>query len=60
MLPARSPDTISDMAAEQSDLNPQRLRRVGYPTRVCTTTTGRGRVVRDCRGGMRLSGPGND
>jgi len=47
---ARIPDTISDMAAEQSNLNP-----IDYadPTRVCGQLPpdhGRGRAAPACRG----------
>ena len=51
---ARSPDMISDMAAEQSDLNPIDY-AVWYPTRVCVQLPpdhGRGRAEPSCRGGM--------
>jgi len=60
---ARSPDTISDMVAEQSDLNPHRLRSVSDPTSVCVQPPpdhGRGRAAPACRGGMGPSGPGSD
>ena len=59
---ARIPDTISDMAAEQSDLNPIDY-AVWDPTRVCVQPPpdhGRGRAAPACRGGMGPSGPGSD
>jgi len=62
---ARSPDTISDMAAKQSDLNPVDYGVWGI-LRECVYTLqappdlGRERAVPACRGGMEPSGPGND
>ena len=52
---ARNPDTISDMAAEQSDLNPIDYVVRGDPTRVCVKPPpdhGRGRAMPARRGGM--------
>ena len=47
---ARSPDTTSDMATEQSDLNP--IDYAVWDKSVCTTTLdhGRGRAAPACRG----------
>ena len=59
---ARSPDMISDMAAEQSDLNPIDY-AVWDPTRVCVQPLldhGHGRAAPACRGGMGPSEPGSD
>jgi len=63
---AHSPDTISDMATEQSVLNPIDYGVWGESyNSVCTTTT-RSRTWKSCssvlrsRGGMGPSGPGSD
>jgi len=60
---ARSPDMISDMAAEQSDLNPIDYVVWGDTTRVYVQLPpdhGRGRAAPACQGWMGPSGPGSD
>ena len=57
---ARSPDTISDMAAEQSDLNPVDYAVWGILQECVYNHHGRGRAAPACRGGMGPSRPGSD
>ena len=59
---ACSPDATSNMAAEQSDLNPINYVVWGILL-VCVQPPpdhGRGRAALACRGGMGPSGPGSD
>jgi len=59
---ASSPDTISDMVAEQSDLNPVDYAVWGI-LQVCVQPPpdhGRGTAAPECRGRMGLSGPVSD